>query len=111
MQLGVFAVMIAVAVYATDRWAVQRTAVYPMTMTSAALWSWLTLRGTRITSNIDGAYTETYPYLGYVFLFLALTSILAMIVHYQWGLPNTGDDEEIDADPADNQSTTQSDSA
>jgi len=94
MQVGVLAIMVAVGMYSLDRWAVKRVAVYPMTLLSAAIWSWLSLRGTQVTSNIGGAYTESYPYLGYVFLFLALASLLAMMAHYLWGLPRTGDREE-----------------
>lgn len=94
MQVLVFAVMVGVGLYAIDRWAVARVAVYPMTLLSAGVWSWLALRGTRITSNIGGQYTESYPYLGWVFLFLALASLLAMFSHYLWGLPRTGDSEE-----------------
>lgn len=101
MQFGVFAVLVALGVYATDRWAVQRTAVYPMTLTSASVWSYLTLRGTRVTANIGGTHTESYPYLGLLWLFLALAAILATYVHWQWGLPGTGEDETPDDDPED----------
>lgn len=94
MQVSVFAVMVAVGMYSLDRWAVKRVAVYPMTLLSASIWSWLALRGTSLTSNMQGPHTEAYPYLGYVFLFLALASLLAMIAHYLWGLPRTGDREE-----------------
>lgn len=94
MQVTVFAVMVAVGLYALHVWAVRRVAVYPMTLLSASVWSWLSLRGTQITSNMQGAYTESYPYLGYVWLFLALASLLAMFAHYLWGLPRTGDREE-----------------
>jgi hypothetical protein len=94
MQGLVFAVMVGLGVYSLHIWAVRRVAVYPMTLLSASVWSWLALRGTRITSNMQGAYTEVYPYLGYVWLFLALASLLAMFAHYLWGLPRTGDREE-----------------
>lgn len=94
MQVTVFAVMVAVGLYALHIWAVRRVAVYPMTLLSASVWSWLSLRGTQITSNMQGAHTESYPYLGYVWLFLALASLLAMFAHYLWGLPRTGDREE-----------------
>lgn len=99
MQGLVFAVVVGLGLYATDRWAVKRQAVYPMTLTAASIWSFLAIRGTRITSNMNGPYTVTYPYLGYVWLFLALASMLALVAHYLWGLPSTGHDEEIDADP------------
>jgi hypothetical protein len=94
MQVAVFAVMVALGLYALDRWAVKRVAVYPMTLLSASVWSWLSLRGTELTANMNGPYTESYPYLGYVWLFLALASLLAMFAHYLWGLPRTGDREE-----------------
>lgn len=101
MQVLVWITVVALGVYALDRWAVRGVAVYPMTLTSLGVWSFLAIRGTRVTSNIGGPHTESYPYLGFVFLFLALASLLAVVTHYLWGLPSTGRDEEIDADPGD----------
>lgn len=107
MQGLVFAVMVGVGLYAVDRWAVRRVAVYPMTLLSAGIWSWLALRGTRVTTTAGngGGVTESYPYLGYVWLFLALASLLAILAHYLWGLPRTGDAED-----AENATETQTES-
>jgi hypothetical protein len=98
MQFGVWATLVALGVYATDRWAIRRQAVYPMTLTAMSVFSYLTIRGTRVTANIGGVHTERYPYLGLLWLFLALASIIAAYVHWQWGLPGTGENETVDND-------------
>ena len=114
MQVLVFAVTVGLAVYFTDRWAIQREAVYPMTLASAGVWSFLTLRGTSITSNIGGEYTETYPYLGYVWLFLAITSILAILAHHRWGILSADEEDEraprVEASSPDSPNSNTSDS-